>query len=339
MARQLIESLSTDFDPAKYRDEYRERVLELIERKAEGQEIAVAAGSEEPRPGARPDGRAGGQPRRPCARRGPARQAGGGKRRRAAQRPPRRQAQRARRLGQGKLGLAQGRGARRQEAEGQGCRRRTARQVRGRGRGPPAVSSPTSTRCSTRRSGFTKGQVIDYYTRDRAGAAAAPARPAADAEALPERRRGPVLLREAVPVASPRLGADGADQHQAGGTIDFCLVDDLPTLVWLANLADLELHTVALARRGHRAADDDGLRPRSRRAGRTRRVLRGGAAAARAARRSSGWSAFRRRRARRAFRSTCRSTRPVTYDETKPFAHAMAQLLEKQHPEAGRVEA
>lgn len=43
MAKQLVESLSTKFDPAKYRDDYRDRVMELIERKAEGQEIAVPA--------------------------------------------------------------------------------------------------------------------------------------------------------------------------------------------------------------------------------------------------------------------------------------------------------
>ena len=49
--------------------------------------------------------------------------------------------------------------------------------------------------------------MIDYYTRIAPVAAAAPARPPADAEALPRRRRGPVLLREAVPVAPARLGA------------------------------------------------------------------------------------------------------------------------------------
>jgi DNA end-binding protein Ku len=48
MARQLIESLATEFEPAKYRDEYRERVLELIERKAEGQEVAIPAEPEAP---------------------------------------------------------------------------------------------------------------------------------------------------------------------------------------------------------------------------------------------------------------------------------------------------
>lgn len=41
MARRLIELLSSDFDAAAYHDTYRERLLELIERKAEGQEITV----------------------------------------------------------------------------------------------------------------------------------------------------------------------------------------------------------------------------------------------------------------------------------------------------------
>jgi DNA end-binding protein Ku len=47
MAQQLIESLSGEFDPTKYRDEYRERVIDLIERKAAGEEIAVQPQAEE----------------------------------------------------------------------------------------------------------------------------------------------------------------------------------------------------------------------------------------------------------------------------------------------------
>ncbi|MGK2966887.1 MAG: Ku protein [Tepidiformaceae bacterium] len=41
MARQLIESLATDFEPAKYRDEHRERILSLIDQKATGEEIVA----------------------------------------------------------------------------------------------------------------------------------------------------------------------------------------------------------------------------------------------------------------------------------------------------------
>ena len=54
MAEQLIESLSTDFDPAAYRDEYREQLLALIERKAEGKEI-VTSEAEEPEATKAPD--------------------------------------------------------------------------------------------------------------------------------------------------------------------------------------------------------------------------------------------------------------------------------------------
>lgn len=42
MARQLIESLTSEFKPEKYRDEYREDLLELIRKKAEGEEIVTA---------------------------------------------------------------------------------------------------------------------------------------------------------------------------------------------------------------------------------------------------------------------------------------------------------
>jgi DNA end-binding protein Ku len=53
MAQQLIESLSTEWEPEKYRDEYREKVLEMIERKAAGEEIAVQP--EAPQPTKVPD--------------------------------------------------------------------------------------------------------------------------------------------------------------------------------------------------------------------------------------------------------------------------------------------
>ena len=50
MAQQLIDSLSADFDPTKFKDEYRERVIDLIERKANGEEIAVQPQAEEDAP-------------------------------------------------------------------------------------------------------------------------------------------------------------------------------------------------------------------------------------------------------------------------------------------------
>jgi DNA end-binding protein Ku len=54
MAEKLIDSLAGDFEPDKYRDEYREQLLSLIEQKAEGKEI-VAHEGEEPEPTKAPD--------------------------------------------------------------------------------------------------------------------------------------------------------------------------------------------------------------------------------------------------------------------------------------------
>ncbi len=55
MAEQLIDSLTTEFDPGAYRDEYREQLLSLIERKAEGKDILTAPATEEPKATAAPD--------------------------------------------------------------------------------------------------------------------------------------------------------------------------------------------------------------------------------------------------------------------------------------------
>jgi bifunctional non-homologous end joining protein LigD len=89
--------------------------------------------------------------------------------------------------------------------------------------------------------GFTKGQVIDYYTR------IAPA-------VLPHLRDRPLTLkRYPNGVEGGHFYEKQCPSHRpdwvrsepvelSSKTIDFCVCDHLPTLVWLANLADLELH-------------------------------------------------------------------------------------------------
>ncbi len=47
MAEKLIDSLTTDFDPTKYKDEYRERVMEMIEKKAKGEKIVTQPPTQE----------------------------------------------------------------------------------------------------------------------------------------------------------------------------------------------------------------------------------------------------------------------------------------------------
>ena len=89
MAEQLIESLSGPFEPERFKDEYRERVLDLIERKAAGEQIAVQPQAEEPQ--AAPDLMAAleaslaavrdEKPKAPSRKRAPAKSADGEKRR------------------------------------------------------------------------------------------------------------------------------------------------------------------------------------------------------------------------------------------------------------------
>jgi DNA end-binding protein Ku len=54
MAKALIDSLASEFDPSAYKDEYREELLALIERKASGEEL-VSVESEAPKPTKAPD--------------------------------------------------------------------------------------------------------------------------------------------------------------------------------------------------------------------------------------------------------------------------------------------
>jgi bifunctional non-homologous end joining protein LigD len=89
--------------------------------------------------------------------------------------------------------------------------------------------------------GFTKGQVIDYYTR------IAPV-------LLPHLHDRPLTLkRYPNGVEGGHFYEKQCPSHRpdwvrsepvelSSKTIEFCICDDLPTLVWLANLADLELH-------------------------------------------------------------------------------------------------
>jgi DNA end-binding protein Ku len=48
MAAQLIEAMTGEFDPANYRDEYREALMQVIESKIEGREVVEVETEEEP---------------------------------------------------------------------------------------------------------------------------------------------------------------------------------------------------------------------------------------------------------------------------------------------------
>ncbi len=95
--------------------------------------------------------------------------------------------------------------------------------------------------------GFTKGEVVDYYTR-----VAPVLLPHLRDRALtrvryPDGVDGPFFFEKNAPAGTPdwvrleRLPVPGSASGR--DVLDYVVVDDLATLVWVANLASLELHT------------------------------------------------------------------------------------------------
>jgi bifunctional non-homologous end joining protein LigD len=97
-------------------------------------------------------------------------------------------------------------------------------------------------------SGFTKGEVIDYYTRISPVLLPHLRDRAVTRIRYPNGVDGPYFFEKNRPQGTPdwvrleRLPVPGSTKADRE-TIDFVVCDDLPTLVWLANLASLELHT------------------------------------------------------------------------------------------------
>jgi bifunctional non-homologous end joining protein LigD len=177
--------------------------------------------------------------------------------------------------------------------------------------------------------GFTKAQVIDYYV----GIAKV---------LLPHLRDRPLTLkRYPNGVDQPYFYEKRCPQHrppwirtaEADG-IRFCLVNDLASLVWVANLADLELH-VPLARAQSYAKPDQivfDLDPGAP-AGIVQccevgLLLRGlfDSLGLRCWAKTSGSKGLQV--------YVPLNSRGVTYDDTKPFARAVAELLERERPAA-----
>jgi bifunctional non-homologous end joining protein LigD len=180
--------------------------------------------------------------------------------------------------------------------------------------------------------GFTKGHVIEYYTR------VAP-------YVLGHLRGRPLTLKrypngvnegyfyeKQCPAHRPDWVRTAAVYSRSNDrTIDFCLADDLPTLVWLANLADLELHTsLALAADVTQptilAFDLDPGAPAT--------IVECAEVALelRRAFEHLGMEAFPKTSGSKGMQVYVPLNTPTTYDRTKTFALGIAQVLERRLP-------
>lgn len=181
--------------------------------------------------------------------------------------------------------------------------------------------------------GFTKAQVIDYFVR------IAPA-------LLPHLRGRPLTMKrypEGVTgfhfyekncpahrpewIQTARIWSEGNNRW-----MDYCMIQDLPALVWAANLADLELHvSLSLAKNIARPTTivfdlDPGAPASIVQCCRVGLWVRDIFA-------HFGLKSFAKTSGSKGLQVYVPLNTPATYGDTKPFAHALARLLERAHPD------
>ena len=181
--------------------------------------------------------------------------------------------------------------------------------------------------------GFTKGHVIDYYAR------IAPV-------VLPHLKDRPLTLkRYPEGVNGMHFYEKNAPSHRPEWVqtakiwspgnnrwIQYVLCNDLATLVWAANLADLELHTSLakfpeMQRPTTIAFDLDPGPPAN--------IVQCCEVAlwVRGIFERFGMQAFPKTSGSKGMQVYVPLNTAVTYEQTKPFAHAMARLMEAVHPD------
>jgi bifunctional non-homologous end joining protein LigD len=184
------------------------------------------------------------------------------------------------------------------------------------------------------KAGFTKGEVIDYYAKVAPAMIPHLAGRALTLRRFPEgvddgegaffEKRCPKHRPEWVQTAKVPGGPKT-------GEIDYCVCEDLPTLIWMAQLASIELHpSLSVARRLDRptvlAFDLDPGPPADvldccRVALRLRELFG-----------HFEVECFPKTSGSKGLQVYAPLNTAVTYEETKPLARAIAQLLEKQTP-------
>jgi bifunctional non-homologous end joining protein LigD len=184
--------------------------------------------------------------------------------------------------------------------------------------------------------GFTKGEVVDYYAK-----IAAAMIPHLSGRAVTLRRfpegvddLDAAFFEKRCPKHRPKwVKTARVEAGPHAGKIDFCVCDSLPTLIWMAQLAAIELHpSLSLSRAPKRptvlAFDLDPGPPADivdccRVALRLREMFG-----------HFGVRSFPKTSGSKGLQVYIPLNSSVGYDVTKPFAKAIAQLLEKQTPDA-----
>src|SRR5437762_3554924 len=180
---------------------------------------------------------------------------------------------------------------------------------------------------------FTKGDVIHYYLRiARTVLPHLKGRPLT-LKRYPNGVDGMHFYEKRCPSHKPDwITTSKVSSNKHGGWINYCIADDVTALVWIANLASLELHPL-LSRTPHidrptmMVFDFDpgapaGVLDAVKIALRVRDMLA-----------ELGLKSFPKTSGGKGIHLAVPLNTPVTFDDTKNFSRAIAQLLERQDPD------
>jgi bifunctional non-homologous end joining protein LigD len=182
------------------------------------------------------------------------------------------------------------------------------------------------------RPAFTKGQAIDYYARIADTILPHLAGRPVTRVRFPDGVEGQRFFEKRAPGHTPDWVRTAPIEMGRAGVLDFIVCDDRPTLIWLAQLAGLELHpSLALADRPERptvlAFDLDPGEPATAvecaQVALTLRGLFG----------KLGLECFAKHSGSKGIQVYVPLNTPVSYDETKTYARAIAQTLERSEPD------
>ncbi len=183
--------------------------------------------------------------------------------------------------------------------------------------------------------GFTKGEVLDYYTRVAPVLLPHLAGRALTRKRYPNGVDGPPFFEKNAPRGTPdwvtvaRLPSPGSTKDRE--TIDYTVVDSLAALVWTANLAALELHTHQW-RVDRDAPDllvldlDPGPPATVVECCEVALLLREALAA-------DGLTAYAKTSGSKGLQLYARADAFASSDQTSAYAKELAQRLEKSHPD------
>ena len=179
--------------------------------------------------------------------------------------------------------------------------------------------------------GFTKAQLIDYYVRIAPGLLPHLRERPLTMKRYPEGVDGELFYQKNCPTHRPewvqttKVWSEGNNRW-----MDYCTVQDVATLVWAANLADIELHTSL-------SLGKDILRPTvivfDLDPGEPANMVQCCQTGiwVRDIFQRLGLQAFPKTSGSKGLQVYVPLNTPVTYDDTKPFAHELARILEAQH--------